>query len=142
MNIHFVCRGNTFRSRIAEAYLNSKSIPEITATSSGIYAGIKLNGPIDWYAMRIIFNNHLVSGMSACWEKTNTEIFKSKDLIIFMSKRHYEFCHDFVGDVPYEIWDIEDMPEIFEDAQLIAKSESVFMQISGNVEVLLSKLQA
>lgn len=36
--IHFVCRGNNFRSRLAEAYLNSKKLPGIKVISSGIEA--------------------------------------------------------------------------------------------------------
>lgn len=38
MNILFVCTGNTCRSPMAEYYLNSLHIKEITATSAGIYA--------------------------------------------------------------------------------------------------------
>ena len=38
MIIHFVCRGNAFRSIMAEAYLNSLRLPEMSTLSSGTVA--------------------------------------------------------------------------------------------------------
>jgi predicted protein tyrosine phosphatase len=35
MNIHFICRGNVLRSLIAETYLRSLELPNITVISSG-----------------------------------------------------------------------------------------------------------
>ena len=48
MVLHLVCRGNTHRSRLAEAYANSRTldVDEITILSSGIEADFDLNGPI------------------------------------------------------------------------------------------------
>jgi protein-tyrosine-phosphatase len=38
MIIHFICRGNSFRSIIAEAYLNSLTIEDLRVLSSGTAA--------------------------------------------------------------------------------------------------------
>ena len=38
MIIHFICRGNSFRSIIAEAYLNSLEIKDSSVLSSGTTA--------------------------------------------------------------------------------------------------------
>ena len=38
MIIHFICRGNSFRSIIAEAYLNSLEIKDLSVLSSGATA--------------------------------------------------------------------------------------------------------
>lgn len=35
MTVHFICRGNTFRSVLAEAYLRSLGLPNVQVTSSG-----------------------------------------------------------------------------------------------------------
>ena len=35
MTVHFICRGNAFRSLIAEAYLKSLNLPGLIVTSSG-----------------------------------------------------------------------------------------------------------
>ena len=38
MIVHFICRGNAFRSIIAEAYLNSLGVADVTVLSSGTVA--------------------------------------------------------------------------------------------------------
>ena len=38
MTIQFICRGNVFRSIIAETYLRSLALPNVTVRSSGIVA--------------------------------------------------------------------------------------------------------
>lgn len=38
MTVHFICRGNTFRSVMAEAYLKSLALPNVQVTSSGTIA--------------------------------------------------------------------------------------------------------
>src|SRR5262249_45340476 len=40
MIIHFICRGNAFRSIIAEAYLNSLGIDDLNVLSSGTAAAV------------------------------------------------------------------------------------------------------
>ena len=35
MNIHFICRGNILRSLVAETYLRSLGLKDVTVTSSG-----------------------------------------------------------------------------------------------------------
>ncbi len=40
MTIHFICRGNSFRSIIAEAYLNSLKINDLVVFSSGSTAAL------------------------------------------------------------------------------------------------------
>src|SRR5262247_385621 len=40
MLIHFICRGNSFRSIIAEAYLNSLKFKNLKAISSGTTAAV------------------------------------------------------------------------------------------------------
>ena len=54
MTIHFICTGNIYRSRLAEAYCASKGVPGLSVSSSGI--GTKLNRgiPIASYAARVL----------------------------------------------------------------------------------------
>lgn len=56
VKVEFVCSGNTFRSRTAEAYLKSKGVAGIVVSSSGPTANLDLNGPISWWGQRIIKN--------------------------------------------------------------------------------------
>ena len=73
MHIHFVCSGNTYRSRLAEAYLRSMDKkPNTKVSSSGIIADKSKpeNGPVNWYTMRLMKRNDLIKYMS--WQQTQT----------------------------------------------------------------------
>lgn len=144
LKIHFVCRGNSFRSRLAEAYANSKKIPAISATSSGIAADHNLNGPITWYALRIIKNNNFIEFMSNYWRKTSPEIIGENDVIVFMTQRHYDFCQDYVSQKMFEIWDIEDIQDlgstIRDSNSIIESSEDIYAVITKKVDNLISRL--
>jgi protein-tyrosine-phosphatase len=139
MKLHFVCSGNSFRSRLAEAYLNSKKIPSLEVSSSGIQAKRNLNGPIAWYAMRIIKYNGLVSFMSNFWQQTTGEMIRESHTVIFMKKMHYDFCRDFITPgQKYEIWDIEDVDniEIEKESGNIKQSEKIFAKIKEGADSL------
>jgi len=85
MHIHFVCSGNSYRSRLAEAYLKFKLVSkEIEVSSSGIRAeGYKFdNGPICWYAMRLMKRNALIEFMSWQQQQTTKELLSGVDLLI------------------------------------------------------------
>jgi protein-tyrosine-phosphatase len=47
MRVHFVCTGNLYRSRMAEAYLRSKAIPGLEVTSSGVLAEMQAVPDLD-----------------------------------------------------------------------------------------------
>ncbi len=49
MIIHFICRGNSFRSIIAEAYVNSLKFKNLKATSSGTTAAVDRAGNLAAY---------------------------------------------------------------------------------------------
>jgi protein-tyrosine-phosphatase len=141
LRIHFVCRGNSFRSRLAEAYLNSKKISSIKATSSGICADENLDGPITWYGLRIIKNENLIRLMSNYWKKTAKKIIAENDLIIFMTKRHYNFCKNFLNGKKFEIWDIDDIENVdnltHADNKIIKSSENIYKKIKKEVDNLV-----
>lgn len=143
MNIHFVCTGNVFRSRLAESYLNSKKIPNIKISSSGILAMEDKNGPITWYAQRIIEEQKLVQGEKLIWTQTTKEILEAQDLVIFMQKMHYDTCvakFGFKGK-NYEIWDVTDVDGnlIPNDNETIQRSELMFTKIKANIEDLIAR---
>jgi protein-tyrosine-phosphatase len=143
MNIHFVCTGNTFRSRLAESYLNSKHIPGLKVSSSGIEAINDVNGPITWYAQRIIEEQKLVPGEKMIWTQTTKELLESADLVIFMLPQHFDTCVTKFGfkGKNYEIWDVEDVLDdnTTDDKLTIQKSELVFEKIKANIEDLIAR---
>jgi hypothetical protein len=53
MIIHFICRGNSFRSIIAEAYMNSLEIKDSNVLSSGTTAAFDKARNLAYYKMTL-----------------------------------------------------------------------------------------
>ena len=145
MTVHFICTGNSFRSRLAEAYLNSKQLKNIKVISSGT-ATNKRNGPIGWPTERIFQNTDLTLFMSPISIQTTKELLDKGDLTIFMKQNHYDFAKS-LGFLSqnYQIWDVEDL--IFsdydgenKDMKIINASEEIFKIIKGKVDELAQNL--
>ncbi|HYM65417.1 MAG TPA: hypothetical protein VES68_02950 [Candidatus Sulfotelmatobacter sp.] len=140
MIIHFVCRGNTYRSRLAETYLNSKKLPNIKAISSGIGADHNISGPISWYAQRIIQNEHLVSFEKPAWQKTTQELLNQGNFTVFMNSDIYDFCTSNFSfkNENFETWDIKDL-DLHQNTEeeRIKISEKTFEEIKKRVDDLI-----
>lgn len=144
INIHFVCTGNTYRSRLANTYLNSKSIPGITSSSSGIMAKENPDGPINWYALRIIRNEKLVKYLPMLWQQTDEKILKSSDKVIFMTPLHLEYSkkHFNFNSSNYEVWNISDIEDGASKTELekMKETEETFKEIKLKVDKLINDL--
>jgi protein-tyrosine-phosphatase len=152
MHIHFVCSGNSYRSRLAEAYLKSKlSSNEVTVSSSGTEAEKHKfsNGPICWYAMRLMKRKELIPHMSWKERQATKEVLKDVDLLICMRQAHLDLCQnelDYVG--KSEVWEIPDLNEMDDfipsskqgietDVNHINLTEQTFNLIVGKVDSLI-----
>jgi protein-tyrosine-phosphatase len=51
--VHFIGRGNSFRSIIAEAYVNSLKIDDLAATSSGTVGAVNKAKNVPYYRMTL-----------------------------------------------------------------------------------------
>ena len=89
VRVHFVCTSNTFRSRLAEVYLRSKKIPNIKVSSSGVTANENPNGPITWYAARLVKKHSLIPFLPQAWTQSTPKLFKEADIIVFMDEKHH-----------------------------------------------------
>jgi protein-tyrosine-phosphatase len=87
MVIHFICRGNTHRSRLAEAYAGSSvaQIADVAVLSSGIEADRDLNGPIVPFVKRTLENDHLLEFTGTTWTQTTQPLIDGSDVLVFMS---------------------------------------------------------
>jgi protein-tyrosine-phosphatase len=155
MHIHFVCSGNAYRSRLAEAYLKSKlGSKEIKVSSSGIAARLHKfgNGPICWYAMRLIKHHNLIEFMSWQEQQTTKEILSGVDLLICMRQEHLDFCQNELGYIgKFEMWNIPDLDEMDDfipslqpgletDINHINLTEQTFKLIAEKVDDLVKQL--
>ena len=144
MKIHFVSYGHAFRSRLAEAYTRYilRKHRDIIISSSGIILEDALNGPIAWYAMKILSQHALVPYMSLEPVKTTKEMVDRADKVVFLDRHSYEYCKkkfDYTGK-KHEVWELDYIqPDKVErgkdlnfDISIIEKSEQIFDQIKNN----------
>lgn len=143
MKVHFVCTGNTYRSRLAEAYLNSKKLKNVKAFSSGTEASGNSSGPIGWIAARLLFKNKLIDFMSDKWQQTNSVLLKSADYTVFFedsnlekSKKNFDFASR-----DFEVWQLEDLTGDTTDIEKMSQAEETFKKIKLNVDRLVDQLK-
>jgi protein-tyrosine-phosphatase len=141
MRIHFVCTGNIYRSRLAEAYCNSRGVPGIHAFSSGIRAGLEGDIPISPYAADLLARYSLNRYAAARWQPTSADLVRASDVLVFMESEHHRFCEKWIEATRQriEVWEIEDVGPI--DAVEIAnKVERTFGIIRRRIDTLLTGL--
>ncbi len=143
MKIHFVCMGNTFRSRLAEAYLNSLEIKNCTVSSSGIRAKSNENGDITWYAAQILEENKINSYGKKGWTQSTKEILEENDLLVFMHQSVKDECLLKINPIinSFEVWNIEDIdPSKFTMGEILEMGKERFEKIKKSVDDLSAKL--
>ena len=151
MTIHFICTGNTFRSRLAEAYFKSKVKDRFNVFSSGVEADKYLNGSICWYTQRIIQKNNLIPHVSLMWQQTTEELLKKGDITIFMRNEHLQFCRknlNYLSD-KFEVWDVKDLIELtdelnrdglLKDVWHMEEADKIFVDIKKKTDNLIKNL--
>ena len=141
--IHFVCVGNTYRSRMTEAYFNSLHIPGWQAISSGVRAKQNINGPITPYASRILGKENLLTFTTPSWTQTTQENLSGADYVVFMENSVYETCRDTLklNVTDFEIWSIEDVdPNTVTQEEIKTITEKTFLDIKTRVNQLVLSL--
>jgi protein-tyrosine-phosphatase len=145
VKLHIVCTGNTFRSRLAEAYINSKKIKGLHVSSSGILAESNHTGPITWFGMKIIKENNLVPFMSNYWTQTTLKELKENDFIIFMEHSHLNWCRenlDYKGD-NYVVLNVADLyPDkqktVFDN---VMETDEIFSELKYKIDKLIPEIE-
>jgi len=143
MNIHFVCRGNTYRSRLAEAYFNSLALPNWSAISSGIEATRDLNGPITPYAAKVIADHGLTLYGKSGWTQSTKEDLEASDIVVFLNEDVYrDCCHVINPELKkFYVWGIEDVEVIPDDrSEMDPITEAIFARIVEEINGLVKTL--
>jgi protein-tyrosine-phosphatase len=152
MHIHFVCTGNVYRSRLAETYVKSLQVPRIEVSSSGVQANDNSNGPISWYAMRIIYNQKIHTFVKPQWEQTTKEILDNADIIVFMTAYQYEYVvkHLSYAGSNHKIWYIDDIVRaqheknediLLHEMEIIKVTEETYANIMHKSQALLQEIK-
>ncbi|HUB51993.1 MAG TPA: hypothetical protein VL986_07595 [Terracidiphilus sp.] len=143
LTVHFICTGNIYRSRLAEAYCASKRVPELHAISSGIGAGLYEQISISPYAADLLARFNLTSFAAKHWQRTNAELVQASDVLVFLESEHRRFCESWIEPArqKIEVWEIEDIGPI-DPAMIPIKAERTFALIRQRVDALLNALGA
>src|SRR5262245_18100932 len=91
--VHFICRGNAFRSIIAEAYLNSLEFKNVNARSSGTAAAADRAGDRAAYTetLELLAKNRIREfAKTGYWDELTPSRLAGTDVVIFMNQRVYD----------------------------------------------------
>lgn len=139
--VHFICTGNVYRSRLAEAYCISKGIRGVRVFSSGIAAGRDGDAAISPYAAEVLAKYDLQSYASRYWQRTTAALVRSSDHLVFMELEHHHFCEQWIEPARQrvEVWGIADIG-LLEAQRIATKVESTFEIIRQRTDALLAGL--
>jgi protein-tyrosine-phosphatase/8-oxo-dGTP pyrophosphatase MutT (NUDIX family) len=148
--IHFVCRGNTYRSRLAAAYMDTLVDERFVITSSGIAARDAAQRTVESYTKATAKAHGLRHGIAGRNRQTTNEDLVNADVIVFMNKDIYdEALRRFTVDTRKTlVWQVRDMgPAVKQHAleqgsepALIAAAASTFRAIQANCNELYEYL--
>ncbi len=85
MNILFICTGNTCRSPMAERYLESKKLPDVTVESRGLSAD---GSPVSENSVKAMAEMGIDISEDISCQVTQSDLAKA-DKILYMSPSHY-----------------------------------------------------
>jgi protein-tyrosine-phosphatase len=146
--IHFICRGNSFRSIIAEAYLNSLGIKDTGVLSSGTSAALDKAGNLPYYRMTLeLLDHHGVREFAKAGygDQLTQSRLEAADITVCMNQRVYDECQRYPAfPASPRIWSVADIGEpgriAHSESERRRYREEAYQEIVNNVDCLISDI--
>jgi len=150
MIIHFICRGNSFRSIIAEAYLNSLEIKDWSVLSSGATAALGKARNLAYYRMTLeLLGKHGIRefAKASYGDQLTQSCLEKADIAVCMNQRVYDECLQCVTfPASPRIWSVADVGEpgriAYTESEEESYREEAYQEIVMNVDRLISEISA
>jgi len=145
MIIHFICRGNSFRSIIAEAYLNSLGLTDSRALSSGTVAAVDKASNLLYYRRTLdLLEKHGVRQFAkdGYGDQLTQSRLESAHITVCLNQRVYDECLRCVTfPVSPRIWSAADIGEpgrVYRtESERELYREDAYQEIVRNVDRLI-----
>jgi protein-tyrosine-phosphatase len=150
MIIHFICRGNSFRSVIAEAYLNSLGIKGSRVLSSGTTAASDKARNLVYHRMTLdLLDRHGIREFAKAGygdQLTQSRLEKA-DITVCMNQRVYDEClRSVTFSASPRIWSVADIGEpgriSNSESERELYREEAYQEIVKHVDRLISDISA
>jgi protein-tyrosine-phosphatase/8-oxo-dGTP pyrophosphatase MutT (NUDIX family) len=139
--IHFVCRGNTYRSRLAAAYMDTLVDDRFIISSSGISAALSPIKTSEKYTKATAKVHKLTYGIAGPKTQTTDELLGKADVIVFMNKDVYD---DALRRFHFDnrkclVWRVPDMDPNYKQQLLAEHHEQALVEASAHTFDLIRR---